>query len=86
MAILARLLTLIIAYILACLAASIVLTVGTFVPQWPDPPSLDFSSAALWPVVGVGAAMIAGVAFLPVLLVITLAEGFAWRSILVYGA
>jgi hypothetical protein len=43
-------------------------------------------SAALWAVVGVGAAVIFGIAALPSLLVIALAEGFAWRSIVLYGA
>ena len=38
-------------------------------------------SAAMWPVIGVGAAIIVAIAMLPALLVIALAEGFAWRSI-----
>ena len=86
MGIVARLMMVIIAYILACVAASIVLTIGTLTPEWDDLTSLGLQSAALWSVVGVGAAIIAIIAMLPALLVIALAEGFAWRSILVYGA
>jgi hypothetical protein len=59
MAVLLRLLVMIFAYILACVAASVVV---------------------------VGAAFIGVIALLPTLLVIILAEGFAWRSIILYGA
>jgi hypothetical protein len=86
MAIIARLLMVLVAYILACVAASLVITIGTLNPHWDDLASLGLPSAALWPVVGVGAAIIAAIAVLPALLVIALAEGFAWRSILLYGA
>jgi hypothetical protein len=86
MAIVGRIMMVIVAYVLACVAASIVLTVGTLTPEWDDLAALGLQSAALWSVVGVGAAVIATIAMLPALLVIALAEGFAWRSILVYAA
>jgi len=86
MAVIARIGMMIIAYILACTAASLVLTIGTLTPEWDDLSSLGLQSAALWSVVGIGAVFIASVAMLPALLVIALAEGFAWRSILVYAA
>jgi hypothetical protein len=90
MALLARIAVVIFAYLLACVAASIVLTIGTLTPQWDElasfMASIGLPSAALWVVVAVGAAIIAGIAMLPALLVIALAEGFAWRSIVVYGA
>ena len=85
MAIIVRLFMVLIAYMLACIAASIVLTIGTLTPQW-DQLAQGLPVAALWSLVGVGAAIIAAVAILPSLLVIALAEGFAWRSIVVYGA
>jgi hypothetical protein len=85
MSIIARLFVVIAAYVLACIAASIVLTIGTLTPQWGRFASLGLPSAALWPVVGVGAAAIALIAVLPALLVIALAEGFAWRSVVLYG-
>jgi len=86
MSVVTRILAVIFAYALACMAASFVFTVGMLTPQWEDWSSLGPPSAALWAVIAVGAALIGGVALLPTLLVIALAEGFAWRSSLVYAA
>jgi hypothetical protein len=85
MAIIARLFLVIVAYLLACIAASVVLTIGTLTPHWDQLVPQDTPVAAIWAVVGVGAAIIGGTALLPALLVIALAEGFAWRSIIFYG-
>jgi len=87
MRIIGRVLGMIVAYWLACIAASLVLTIGTLTPVWDDLnlKSLDLQSVVLWSVVGVGAAIIGAVAMLPALLVIALAEGLALRSILVYA-
>jgi hypothetical protein len=85
MAVLIRILVVILAYFLACIAASIILTIGTLTPEWDDLTSVGLQSVAVWAVVFVGAAAIAAIAMLPALLVIALAEGFAWRSILIYG-
>jgi hypothetical protein len=86
MPIIVRIMVVILAYFLACLAASIVLTIGTLTPEWDDLLQLGMQTAVMGPVVGVGAAAIAALALLPALLVILLAEGFAWRSSLVYAA
>ena len=86
MALLARIVMVIVAYLLACIAASLVLAIGTVTPQWDALASLGIPSGALWLVVCVGAAIIAGIAMLPALLVIALTEGFAWRSVVLYGA
>jgi len=72
-------------YVLACVAASIVLTIGTLTPEWDDLKQLGLQAAVVAPVVGVGAAVIGTIAMLPALLVIALAEGFAWRSSLFYA-
>ncbi len=80
-----RILAMVVAYILACLAASTVLTIGTLTPQWNDWPAPGLSSVALWAIIAVGAAIIGGLALLPTLLLVVLAEGFAWRSVLVYA-
>ncbi|MGH6670764.1 MAG: hypothetical protein ACRECV_02170 [Xanthobacteraceae bacterium] len=85
MAIILRLFMVMLAYVLACIAASIVLTVGTLAPQWDQIAPQGLPAALLWSVVGVGTAIIAVVAVLPSFLVIALAEGFAWRSIVFYG-
>jgi hypothetical protein len=85
MRIIGRILGMIVAYWLACIAASLVLTIGALMPVWDDLKSFDVQSVVLWSVVGVGAAIIGAVAMLPALLVIALAEGLALRSILVYA-
>jgi len=85
MVIFLRILLGIVGYIFACLAASLVLTVATLTPVRDDLTSLGLQSAALWAVVGVGAAFIAAIAMPPALLVIALAEGFGWRSVLAYA-
>lgn len=86
MAIIARLLTVILAYVMACIAASAVLTLGTLAPQWDQMAPQGIPSVALWSVIGVGSAIIGVIALLPSFLVIAIAEGFAWRSIVLYGA
>jgi hypothetical protein len=86
MAIILRLLMVILAYVLACVAASGVLTIGTLDPQWNQIAPQGMPSVALWSVIGVGSAVIGVIALLPSFLVIALAEGFAWRSVVLYGA
>jgi hypothetical protein len=86
MAIITRLFSVIVAYVLACIAASIVLTVGTLTPQWDQVVPQDMPTVAIGAVVGLGAVIIGGTAMVPALLVIALTEGFAWRSVLIYGA
>ena len=86
MAVLVRIAMIVLAYILACLAASLILTVGTLTPEWDDLTALGMGSLAVWAVVMVGAAVIGGIAMMPALLVIALTEGLAWRSSLIYAA
>ena len=85
MAIIARLFTVIVAYVLACITASIVLFISTLTPEWDQFVPQDMPAAAMWAVVGIGAAIIGGTAIVPALLLIALTEGFAWRSIVLYG-
>ncbi len=85
MIVLYRIMMMAVGYILACVAASLVLTIGMLTPEWEDLASLGVQSAAMWSVVGVGAAVIVAVAFLPALLVIALTEGLALRSVIIYG-
>jgi hypothetical protein len=78
-------------YGLACIAASLVLTLGSLAPNWNDvmgplgPDAGAAESIALWSVTGLAAIIIFSVGFLPTLLVIALAEGLALRSAVVYG-
>jgi hypothetical protein len=86
MAVIVRILAMILAYALACVAASIVFTIGTLTPQWNDVASSGLPPAAVWAIVAIGAPIIGAVAFLPAMLIVALAEGFAWRSVVVYAA
>ena len=91
MAVIARIVVMFFAYLLACLAASLVLTIGTLAQDWNDVTALgaqapELQSVALWSVVMLGTIVIASVAFLPALLALALAEGLALRSIVIYGA
>jgi hypothetical protein len=76
-------------YVLACVAASLVLTLGTLAPEWSEfgqaGVPADLQSVAVWSVTAVGAAVIFAIAILPTLLVIAIAEGLALRSPVVYG-
>ena len=87
MAVLVRIAMIVLAYVLACIAASLVLTIGTLTPEWDDLTALGLQSAAVWAVVMVGAAVIggdchdAGTAGHR-----ARRKDFAWRSSLIYAA
>ena len=91
MTVLFRVTMMFVGYVWACVAASLVLALGTLSPQWNawfasfGLQSAHAQSAATWTMVGVGALIIFVVGFLPTLLVIIIAEGFALRSVIVYG-
>jgi hypothetical protein len=85
MAIISRLFVVVVGYLLACIAASIVLTLGTLTPNWDQMVPEGMPTVAIWAVVGLGAAIIGGTAMLPALLLIAITEGFAWRSVVLYG-
>ena len=88
-----RLTMMLVGYIWACVAASLVVTLGTLAPDWNDLDALgrsldqsgDVPTVALWSMVGIGAAIIFAVGFFPALIAIILAEGFKLRSVVLYG-
>jgi hypothetical protein len=86
MSVAARLLVMLLAYVLACIAASAVFTVGMLTPNWEDLAAVDFPPAALWVIVAIVAPLIGVVAALPTALIVAIAEGFAWRSAILYAA
>ena len=67
------------------------LALGTLAPEWDyffnslGVQSSQAQSTAMWVIVGLGALIIFVVGFLPTLLAIVITEGFALRSVLVYG-
>jgi hypothetical protein len=91
MAVLYRIMMIFAGYTAACIAASLVLALGTLGPDSNDLfssfgiNSAHAQSTAMWIIVGLGAVLIFAIGFLPTLLVIALAEGLALRSIVVYG-
>jgi hypothetical protein len=86
MSVVARLLVMFFAYVLACVAASAVFTIGSLTPHWDGLMSSGLPPAAIWAIVAVGTPIIGVVAALPAALVVALAEGFAWRSVILYAA
>jgi hypothetical protein len=73
-----RIVMMFVGYVWACIAASLVLALGTLTPEWDyffrslGVQSSQAQSTAMWVVVGIGA-------------VIVITEGFALRSVVVYG-
>jgi hypothetical protein len=89
-----RLIMMLVGYIWACVAASLVITLGTLAPEWNDLDEFGRSlgdqsggvpTVALWSMIGIWAAIIFAVGFFPTVLAIILTEGFKLRSIVVYG-
>ena len=90
MTVLGRIVMALLGYALACVAASLVLTIGSFAPDWNELTRLGMDSAAaqsaaLWWISGMAAIIIFSVGFLPAFLVIALTEGLALRSAVIYG-
>jgi hypothetical protein len=54
--------------------------------HWDDLTSAGLPPAAIWAIVAVGTPIIGAVAALPTALVVAIAEGFAWRSVILYAA
>ena len=84
MSVVGRILLMFLAYVLACIAASAVFTTGALSPHWDDLTSSGLPPEAIWAIIAVGTPIIGAVAALPTVLAI--AEGFAWRSVLLYAA
>src|ERR1700744_6274885 len=86
-----RIVMMFVGYVWACIAASLVLALGTLSPEWDyffnafGLQSAHAQSAAMWVVVGFGALIIFFVGFLPTALVAVILEGLGVRSIVVYG-
>jgi hypothetical protein len=91
MSVLARIIMAFLGYGLACIAAALVLTLGSLAPNWNEvmaplgPDAGAAESIALWSVTGLAAIIIFSVGFLPAMLAIALTEGLALRSVVVYG-
>ena len=86
MIVIGRTLAVIIACLVACVAAGIVLAIGTFTPPWDEVVNSQEDLSVLAVLVAIATVMVAAVALLPALLVALLAEVFGWRSSLICAA
>ena len=86
MALIGRTFIVVFAFLLASLAAAIVLTIGVTLPLWRDlfPPEIEHG--VFTAVAGVGMVLVFGFSLLPAMIVIALAEAFRLRSFLFYAA
>ena len=85
MGLVGRLLWVILSFLLACVAAGTVTTLGFVLPELSQvAPVPAWSDATCW-AIALTAALIAGYAFIPAMLLISLAEGFRLRSFVFYS-
>jgi hypothetical protein len=85
MALLGRIVVVFFAFLIAMLAASIVVAVGMLLPAWRDLLAFSVEQGAFSVVVGLGAFGISALALLPAMIVIAIAEAFRLRSVLLYA-
>jgi hypothetical protein len=86
MTVVVRILSIVLAYVLACVGASAVFTLSILSPHWEDIASSGVPPTVVWAIVAIGAPVIGTIAFQPATLVVAIAEAFAWRSVLLYAA
>jgi hypothetical protein len=85
LALLARIFVVIFAFLVASLAAAVVMTLGFLLPVWNDLAASAASQGSIGIVIGLAAGFISLYSLFPVMLVLALAEGFRWRSALFYA-
>jgi len=73
------------AYWLASLAAGAVLVLGAVAPGVYAPPPGDSSWPLLWLLILTTGTFVAFFSFAPAVIIILLAESFAWRSVVIYA-
>jgi hypothetical protein len=86
MALIGRMFVVLFAFLMACLAAAIVLQVCILMPFWGTRAQPDFGTGVLQLLVGFSFFFIALLALLPAIAVIALAEAFRLRSVVFYAA
>ena len=86
MALFGRIFVVLFAFVVASLAASIVLQIGILAPFWRSAVSPEMDQGFFRLMVGFGFFFISLLALLPAMLVIAVAEAFRLRSVLFYTA
>jgi hypothetical protein len=85
MRLLGRILWVLLAFLIACTAAALVVTIGSLQADAADPGAGVVMDEAVNLIVGVSAVWIAAVTLIPAGLLIALAEGFRLRSFVFYA-
>jgi hypothetical protein len=87
MALVGRIFVVLFAFLVASLAAAMAMAIGMMLPyNWQDIGSIDIHRGLFQVTVGFGFFFISGLALLPAMIVIAVAEAFRWRSMLFYAA
>ncbi|MBV8751270.1 MAG: hypothetical protein JO328_00230 [Hyphomicrobiales bacterium] len=84
MALVARIFIVLFAFVLACLAAAVVMNFALLLPAWTDLFDQPVDQQILAVTIGLSAALFSFYAVLPAMMIIALAEGFRLRSVLFY--
>jgi hypothetical protein len=74
------------AFLLASLAAAMVIAVSVMLPEWSDLLAQSMQHGVFSIVVGFGAVVLSALALLPAVIVVMLAEAMRLRSLLFYAA
>ena len=85
MVLVARVLWVMVAFLIACTTAAMVITLGLVLPELSDSAPIPAGQGTIWWVVGLSTVLISGFALIPAMLVIALAEGFRLRSFVFYA-
>jgi hypothetical protein len=85
MRLIGRLFVIFFAFLIACMAAGITIALGLLGSEWHAAPADPVLRAGFWVVSVLGTGLTGAASFLPLLLVVVLAEGFRLRSIIFYA-
>ena len=86
LALIGRIFVVLFAFLVASLAAAMVMLIGVTLPIWQDVLTPGVEQGVFSMVAGFGAIFISAVAMLPAMIVIGIAEAFRLRSFLLYAA
>jgi hypothetical protein len=84
-ALLARIFVVLFAFVLACVAAAVVMTFALVLPWWSELVDQSVDRRIIPLMVGMSAVFFSLYAMLPAMVIIALAEGFRLRSVLFYA-
>jgi hypothetical protein len=80
-----RLFVILFAFVIACVAAGIIIAFGVLGSEWPVADPDPVARATFWVATAIGTSFTGAASFLPLLLVVILAEAFRLRSVVFYA-